>query len=193
MRLSELPENWRNYQVLNKHFSIILDKQIKWSFLAPHDPILAKLVYNARNGGVGFPLYEHEKKDLYIWVAFVDGSIELLSEALRDDYLVNVLNENGLIQVSLTAEDEWTEFQPWPRGFGIDLSYSSKPLYYQIQDEDTGNTINQTIPETWRDSIFLNYWNGHQGLSQMKKPRIRFKAAQFETSDISLVFDARPY
>lgn len=190
MKVSEIPAKWQSLNNLLYHYTES-DKQIAAIFKAPADDFIASEVHRFAKDGYGFPLFPHERNNPYMWVAFRDNSVELLSEVLRDEKLVKVLDEQGVQPVNLTVKEDWSVYVQWPRGFDIWLSYSSQPLQYEVRDEATGEAIGQTIPENWRNTIRLNCRNGHRRVEKMKKPCIRFKAAPFKTTEITVSFQAR--
>lgn len=191
MKLQEVQSRWDTMFPLRYHFSNIEDKQINYLFTATEDPILAEHVYFVKRNGAGFPFSENEKRNQFVWVVYVDHSLQLLSEVLRDEELLKILDQKGIPPRLLLVEDAWSEYVKWYRGFGLEMSYTSQPLSYEINDEATGEKYEETIPETWRDSIYIPYWNSCRGIEKMKKPRIRFKAPKYQTAEVSLIFDVR--
>lgn len=191
MKLDEANKRWVNFAPLQHHFASQNGKQIKDVFFAPEDEFIASEVYRYWQSQLGFPLNETEKKNPYVWIAFTDKTFAMLSSVL-DEKLEAVLDYGGIPPVDLTVEDNWSEYVKWHKGFGIALSYTSQPFFYEINDEGTDHTVAVTIPVEWRSDIYLNYWDINHIISGMTNPRIRFKAEDFKTAEVSLVFDVRP-
>jgi hypothetical protein len=191
MKLLDAQKRWNTVEPLRYHFSDKVDKQIWDIFYAPFDPILARYCYTSWLNGVHFPLYLEEQNNRFVWIAFRDRSITKLDELLEDEKLTKVLDSGGIDPIELTFEDQWSQYVDLYRGFGIEMKYNNKPFVYEISDDEGNLKYERRVEENWKDSIYMPYFDSSYDLSKMKKPRIRFKAPDFKTVEVTLLFDVR--
>ena len=191
MYLKEAKQKWPSFAPLIGHFSAITNKQVKDIFYAPLDPVLAQLVYSAYVQGVGFPLTIAERENLVVWISFQDKSLITLGELLLDKDLEDVLARQSLPRLSVLVDEQWSRYFKLYRGFGLVLSYSEKPLSYEVSDAGGDTKFENTIPATWRNDIFIRYSDFEQA-GKIKSPRIRFRSPDGKQIQVDVEFLLRP-
>ncbi|HBI00036.1 MAG TPA: hypothetical protein DDY18_00255 [Flavobacterium sp.] len=178
----------RPYYKLRGVFYEPLDKQIKDVFVGISDWGVSAFHYISRYGeGHEHTFTKADMGNLFLYAAFTDNSIRLISDLYDDSELVNFIKDGKTqIELNIKTDNNWSEAVKVQRGLSAIILVNQPEGKLEVQYKDVPDGIEQSIIINelgFKERINMHYY---ERFKDMKNPHIRFRASDTAGPDMDI-------